>query len=239
MMRNSGIYKIICKPTGKIYIGSSVNIQHRWSVHRATLRGDYHHNNYLQHAWNKYGEDSFGFEVIELCDREQLPIREQYHLDTNKPYVPDGFNISFDTISPMRGQSLTPEHRAKISASEKGRIFTPEHCAKLSEVQIGKKLSVEHRSKLSAAHKGKILSPEHRAKVAAAGIGRKQKPESIAKLVTANEKTWVAITPDGIEIAVTNMKQFCQENNLHPSHMSAVALGKLKHHKGWKCRHVE
>ena len=64
--RSSGIYTIICKTTGKYYIGSAVWIRKRWRNHREDLRKGKHHNLYLQRAWNKYGEDNFDFIVFSL-----------------------------------------------------------------------------------------------------------------------------------------------------------------------------
>ena len=68
-MKISGIYKIINKINGKYYVGSSVNIKdypnNRWSRHIADLNANRHHNDYLQRAWNKYGQDAFEFIIIE------------------------------------------------------------------------------------------------------------------------------------------------------------------------------
>jgi group I intron endonuclease len=36
--RASGIYQIRCIPTGKIYVGSAVNLRKRWDQHHRSLR---------------------------------------------------------------------------------------------------------------------------------------------------------------------------------------------------------
>jgi hypothetical protein len=56
----AGIYKITIN--NKIYIGSSVNIYHRYKLHKNTLCKNIHRNRYLQRAYNKYKD--FIFEVI-------------------------------------------------------------------------------------------------------------------------------------------------------------------------------
>ena len=47
-----GIYKIENKENGKVYIGSSKNIEKRWEAHEVGLKNKRHHNAKLQHAWN-------------------------------------------------------------------------------------------------------------------------------------------------------------------------------------------
>lgn len=91
----SGIYKITCKGNGKIYIGSAVNFCMRWSCHYDNLKKNKHENDYMQNAWNKYGKDSFLFEIVEFVDEHELLIkREQYWLDKTKCYNREiGFNI--------------------------------------------------------------------------------------------------------------------------------------------------
>jgi len=67
--RASGIYQIRCLLTGKIYVGSAVDIRARWNHHRDMLKRKKHRNKYLQAAWNKYGENNFECSILELVDR--------------------------------------------------------------------------------------------------------------------------------------------------------------------------
>lgn len=55
----------------------------------------------------------------------------------------------------------------------------------------------------------------------------------------ANSKDWEVTSPLGVMFMVTNMKQFCREQNLDPGTMSQVARGKQANHKGWTCRKLE
>ena len=56
-----GIYCIKNIISGKMYIGSSINIECRWKQHRYQLNTNRHKNHYLQHSWNNHGEGSFEF----------------------------------------------------------------------------------------------------------------------------------------------------------------------------------
>lgn len=82
---NIGIYKIENKTTGKLYIGSSLDIRKRWIRHLWDLENNKHHSIILQRAWNKYGKDDFVFEVIEECNIDNLLILEQKYLDEYLP----------------------------------------------------------------------------------------------------------------------------------------------------------
>ena len=65
MEKKSGIYKILNIINNKIYIGSAVNIDRRWSEHKSLLTNNKHHSKYLQNSFNKYGTENFLFEVVE------------------------------------------------------------------------------------------------------------------------------------------------------------------------------
>lgn len=93
-MKNCGIYKIRNKINGKFYLGSSEKIKRRWNEHKSLLRRNKHCNGILQKAWNKYGEENFELSVIEECMVNVLLEREQFYLDTMKPYRKIGYNIS-------------------------------------------------------------------------------------------------------------------------------------------------
>ena len=76
-----GIYSITNITNGKIYVGSSNNIERRWREHKNMLKSKKHHSTHLQNAWDKYGEDNFLFEILEECNENILLKREQYYID--------------------------------------------------------------------------------------------------------------------------------------------------------------
>lgn len=84
-------------------IGSSKNIKKRWNRHINDLRLKKHINIHLQRSYDKYGENNFIFEVMEICKDSDILIREKFYLDTLMPYQ-DGFNIGKDASG---GDNLT------------------------------------------------------------------------------------------------------------------------------------
>lgn len=106
----TGIYKITCTSNNKVYIGQSVSIKRRWRDHLMALRKNGHYNPKLQRAYNKYGENSFTFEILELCPKEKLNEREKFYIQLfdsqNKGFNCDqgGSDIS-GKANPMYGKS--------------------------------------------------------------------------------------------------------------------------------------
>ena len=122
MEKISGIYSITHINNGKMYVGSAINIEKRWSEHRSELNHNKHDNPRLQNSWNKYGEHQFNFRLLEevkesskLLEREQYWIDSLHSSDRNK-----GFNIR------------------KIAESNFGLKHTPETIEKISQGNIGK-----------------------------------------------------------------------------------------------------
>ena len=90
-----GAYLITCLVNHKYMVGSSVNIIHRWKDHKYDLKNNIHCNPDLQEDWNKYGEESFIFEVMDYCCPEDVRIFENYWARELKSHDPIyGYNIA-------------------------------------------------------------------------------------------------------------------------------------------------
>jgi group I intron endonuclease len=138
-MRIAGIYKIINLIDGKIYIGQTVNYRKRATSHRARLRNGKHHNEHLQRAFNKYGENAFKVELVKQCKVEELDELEQYYIK------------KFDSCNHSKGYNM-------MHGGQKYREFTKEVRQKMSEAGKGRVFTKEHRKRISLAQKGKVIS---------------------------------------------------------------------------------
>ena len=155
-MITSGIYAITNMENGKIYIGSTVDFDGRWREHKRTLCNSTHFNPYLQHAWNKCGEDVFEFGVLEyLGNLEELALAEQFWIDIYREEGTELYNIATPGKACMLGRKHSEESRRKMSRSRKGK----------SSGMLGKKHSEESKCRMSKAHKGKKHSEETRQKM--------------------------------------------------------------------------
>ena len=85
-MTHCGIYMIKNVSNEKVYIGQSIDITQRFCLHRYRLRRNIHENPRLQQSWNKHGEDSFVFSILEECDSSSLDEKETYYISLYNSY---------------------------------------------------------------------------------------------------------------------------------------------------------
>lgn len=184
---------------------------------------DKHHSKYLQNAFNKYGEVSFEFHVLEFCSKEDLIKTEQKYIDF---YSPD-FNMNPIAGSNL-GRKFSLETREKIRQANLGKKLTPELKAiaikNLRPTPFGRKHTEATKIKMSEARK---LNPPK------GMLGKKHSKESVQKIIEAQSKNYKFINPQGEVIEIHNLAEFARDNGLSQSHLYAVYAGKRKSHKGW------
>ena len=109
-----GIYKIENLIDKKIYIGSSVNLGNREYKHFWMLNKNKHDNQHLQNSFNKFGENSFKFEILEECDEQSLIERENHYINQNKSNNQEfGYNMAL--VNEFRRNTYNDEVKRKIS----------------------------------------------------------------------------------------------------------------------------
>lgn len=133
-----GIYSITNTTNGRVYIGSSEDIEERWRYHRADLVRGSHDNMDIQADYNVNGLSVFVFSVVEECTMDRLVERETLHVMSH------GWPCR-DTLYNRRLPQGThcEETKRLMSESGKVKIFTDEHRAKIgmsiSKRQLGTK----------------------------------------------------------------------------------------------------
>ena len=86
-----GIYLIHNTINNKNYVGQSKHIMRRWIEHRHDSQTKKYP---LYNAIRKYGIDNFEFLILEECEIDELPFKEDYYIDKYNAYVPYGYNIN-------------------------------------------------------------------------------------------------------------------------------------------------
>lgn len=174
MINSPGIYKITNKVNGKFYIGQSSNIASRFQVHKSLLSRGKSHNPHLQSSWNKYGKDSFLFEVLCLVDTNNLDLYEQILVDGLHPH----YNIRKECKS-NRGMNHTEGTKEKIRNSQIGKFVSEETKKLISAKGKGRKLSAEAKDKLVKFEPGHTIN-----------LGRVQSEEEKTRRAKSLRQFW-------------------------------------------------
>ena len=203
-----GIYKIVHKASGKYYVGSTHNFNHRWiRQHLFCLRHNKHCNDKLQHAWNKYGEAMFEFVIVKHLPAEQLILVEQQYLDIAKDETDKCYNLSFDA----------------------DRVnFTQEVRKKMSDAKLGTKLPEAAKRALRDLYAGVKKSPEHTTHIREAKQGLKNPSADHTIYRFFNKRT--------METYIGARCEFFHNYNLHRNAVGDLVNGKTKSCHGWSLR---
>jgi group I intron endonuclease len=139
------IYQIRNLLDGKVYIGQTIRLKKRQQQHFTNLRNKCHDNRHLQSAFNKYGENNFVFEILNIL--EDCGIEEINALEIK-------------IIA-----SIDKKHKYNIAPGGtigmKNKKHSHETLIKLSEAHIGKKLPIETRLNMSKAQKGRCAGDKN------------------------------------------------------------------------------
>ena len=212
-----GIYKIT-NPKGKTYIGQSVNIEKRWNRYKNLIPKDCIGQPLIYRSLIKYGVKNHIFEIIELCNKEELNKLESYYIVLYNSFnskcglnlTSGGTNYLFSDIS-----------RRKMSIAQKNKIVSKETRLKLSAAQTGKTRSASSRKKMSDAHKN--ISKETRLKMS---ISQKNRPifsdDTKLKLSFSKRKT-IINTENGI--LYNGIKEAANSLNISVSNLSKKLVG--------------
>lgn len=174
MINYNGIYIITNLVNGKVYIGKTEeSFKRRWWHHVSSLNGNYHKNNHLQSAWNKYGEKNFKFEILHIHEEgENLSNLEVKFIEKFDSFN-NGYNQTLGGEGTL-GHKQSDDAKRKIG--EKNRIN-----------MTGKKLSEETKLKMSNSHKGYVKTEEHRKNLSKSLKGKNVSEETKEKNRLANQ----------------------------------------------------
>jgi len=131
------LYRIVNVTNGKFYVGSSIVVKTRLRTHRRDLRNGGHHCSYLQRAWNKYGEESFKFEIIEYFDDKVLLLEAEDRWLSVHQGQSHCYNTGRTAKASFLGRTHTDETKAKVSAAQKGKQHRLGHTNSLAAISGG------------------------------------------------------------------------------------------------------
>lgn len=101
MKFSMGVFQIRNVVNGKVFIGSSDNLDAIWNRHRTELNFGGHRNTTFQKEWKEFGEENFRFEILsEIEHREgegidykkELTQLEKMFIEELQPYEEKGYH---------------------------------------------------------------------------------------------------------------------------------------------------
>lgn len=101
-VKPAGIYQVKNLSTGKMLLGSSLNLEGPLNRHKFMLKIGSHTNKSLQKDWDELGPDQFAFEILEeikISDspnfnlNDELALLEMIWLEKLQP-VENGYNVN-------------------------------------------------------------------------------------------------------------------------------------------------
>jgi len=229
-----GIYKLKFNGTDKVYIGQSVNIRRRYTIHLRKLRQGTA-NYKMQKAYIQFGIPEL--EVLCECSRADLNTKELEYFNIYNS-VSNGFNVASEPDIHLEG------------VDNGNSRYTLEQILDVFEMLLNVELSYKHiadSTGVSLSTVRHISNSESHTWLAAEfpekysiletlkGTARQSYANS-AKAKGINYPT--IISPEGIEYNIINIASFSREHDLDASAMSKILrkAPRYKSHKGWKLK---
>jgi group I intron endonuclease len=173
------IYKIT-NPSGKIYIGQTIDIDTRKSKYKYL---NCKNQTRLYRSLLKYGWENHIFEIVETLEVENL--EELNVLETEWISKLDCFKSGLNCTLGGHGnygRVYSEESKAKMRNSQLGKKQSKETIEKRVKSLVGKKRSDEFKKKLSSIKKGRVLSEETKQKLSKVNTGKTLSQETKNKI---------------------------------------------------------
>ena len=213
MERKSGIY-MWTSPSGKSYIGQSVDLQKRKG---AFLRfGDRYGGEKINCARKKYSHKSlWNYTILKYCDIDDLDEREEYYISLYNT-INNGYNCE---SGGNENKIVSDEVKRKLSEAMKGKRCGENH------PMWGRHLTEEQKRKMSKAKKGEN-NPMY---------GKHRDDETKDKIRLRHNKPVIQFTKEGTFVAEYESALVAKNiTGIDSSNISKCCLGKLKSAGGFK-----
>jgi len=215
-----GIYQIINKLDGKVYVGSAKGFKQRYTQHINSLNKGTHHNKHLQAAFIRDGSDAFEFHILEVVVGEQADrlLVEQKRLDSYQESWELCYNFKQQTIASSRTCfSKDPEKTKKLQSKASKELWKDP----LYRDNLLKKLSASWNCEKRRKNTSKVMKDlwkddEYRDSQVQRLQEQAQDPEWIAKMSEVNKE--IGSRPEVKE----KHSQSCKEMWTRPGHKEKV-----------------
>lgn len=142
---------MITSPSGKSYIGRSLNLEEGLNRYKNLLCSD---QQYIYHAILKYGWDNMKVTILYSKERNELSndtlnkLEEEF-IEKFNTLIPNGYNLKTGGNQPK----LSEETKSRMSIAKLGKKFSEEHKKRLSLAQNKE----ENKIKKSLTHRRSVV----------------------------------------------------------------------------------
>lgn len=140
----SGIYKIT-SPSGKVYIGQSIDILRRFSTYRR-IGSNTRSQRKLYNSLKKYGHSNHLFEIIHECAISELNLFERKYQDEFLCIGANGLNCGLTKTNDLSGKK-SDETKSKIKLAKTGTYHSDFTRDKISNTKKSQNLKLSDKEK--------------------------------------------------------------------------------------------
>ena len=170
----NGIIYCYTSPSGKQYIGQTVNESRRKAYHKYQAFS-LNAKTIFHVAIRKYGFENFKYEVLHknLTSKSEMNILEEMEILNRNTLAPNGYNLNSGGLSHIPTKEVckkmyknrigirpNEEKRKKMSDWKIGRNRTDDYRKKLSEAKKGKKHTEQSKINMGRSHFKKVICIE-------------------------------------------------------------------------------
>jgi group I intron endonuclease len=165
-----GIYKIT-SPTGKVYIGQSLDIKKRISTYKSSMG---HQQPKIHRSFKKYGFDNHVFEIIEECSLGLLDERETFY----KKQIIENLGWKQTLFCDLHDQGSGPrsdETRKRLSEGKTGKKHSKPHSNKGVKREGWMNEDIKNKISLANQKPKPPRSKEHNEKIGKSHVGKSKR----------------------------------------------------------------
>lgn len=250
-----GIYQILNKVTFKCYVGSTKRSFHdRFKDHKRFLKQDKHPNKHLQSAWNKYGEESFEFEILEVIDKS---LDKLYFLEQEQYWI-----VKFNSFNREFGYNRVANPSANIKFKSKIKLFNKVLKDKTKKIRFKKLRCIKGWCPVNYYYAENVVTKEQTLISNIIKFAREHNlnPSNLRstlnstryqcnnyRLISLDEHKnnhkqpkWLVITPEAKDLLVHDLKDYCKRNKLQYESLKQTSHNpKSFQHKGYRCYYLD
>ncbi len=102
-VKPAGVYQVRNLTNGKVFLGSSLNLEGPLNRHKFMLKIGSHPNKALQKDWEELGPEQFAFEIVEEVQRkddpsfnlkDELELLEMIWIEKLQPFSEHCYNLN-------------------------------------------------------------------------------------------------------------------------------------------------